>query len=1025
VTLVAMETLRARAAGSLPLTALLVAASLVARAPIARAQGAAGPGGGEGVPVESTADHPPPGPLPSVNWLTLETPHFRIHFYEDERALAYHTAVIAERAFRLNTRYLNWHPTAHTNLTLEDQTDFANGFASSVPYNYIFGFVAPPGGLDELNDFDDYLKLLITHEFTHVVHLDTILGFARIYNFLFGKLYAPNLSQPNWFVEGLAVLMETRQTTGGRLRSAIFDMELRVPFLEGRLFGLDNVSSGPLAFPQGTAAYLYGSSLLRYLEDRYGPLALREISHRYGRALIPGGINRVAAETVGRGYASTARGSLWEDWQRSQSHKYALETEEAARRGLTVERRLTHDAPGPRGDGFTPSFFADGTVLYHRINNDQSPAFVRLDRATGHGHVLAQVHGAGRVVATPDGRALVYSRESLLPLRWRIAGSSNLEWNDLFWLDLATGEERELTRARRAEEPAVSPDGKRIACTVGSPGARQLAVVPIEGGVPRVLGEGLPGFAYTPDWSPDGRLIVYSRWTPGGFRDIHLFEIATGTDRALMHDRALDVDPRFSPDGRSIVFSSDRTGIYNVFAYDLETGRIDQVTNLLSGAFQPAVSPDGRTLVYMGFTSDGYDLFETAYDPWTWLPAQPFMTTRPDAPADPASLAGSPDHVPGEAPVVPFAEKETPYEPWRYLYPHSWVVKLLTNPLGVGDSFELQFGVSDPVGNHVIGFDAVIPGNGNASVSLDYSYRLIWPAFDLSLSRTALLANDLIVDGARVDYVQNNLSGAAQVSLPVVRTPASSGDVAFGYAYRAFAPADPLPLADPTRGITIPPQTGPDASLFVAWSYSNAHAWPYSISLQEGRQLGLRLDISDPALGGRFRSTRLRWSWMEYATPPWARLHALALLYAGGIGVPEGEPFFGLGGFVQQDLLRALFLQQRQCCTYLRGYDPSTMVGDQFHLFSAEYRAPLLWLERGYSTFPVYLRRLHGAAFLDAGEAFYGSLKPENIRYGVGAELRFQMTLVYYIDAEIQVGVARGLSTGGSNHAYVVSSFPF
>src|SRR5262249_5520705 len=157
-------------------------------------------------------------------------------------------------------------------------------------------------------------------------------------------------------------------------------------------------------------------------------------------------------------------------------------------------------------------------------------------------------------------------RESLLPLRWRISGASNLEWNDLFRLDLETGEERELTRARRADEPDVSPDGKLVVCTVGGPGTRRLAVVPIEGGVPRVLAADLPGFAYSPSFSPDGRLIAYSRWMPGGFRDIHVFDLQTGTDRALMHDRAMDVDPRFAPDGRVIIFSSDRTGIYNVFA---------------------------------------------------------------------------------------------------------------------------------------------------------------------------------------------------------------------------------------------------------------------------------------------------------------------------------------------------------------------------------------------------------------------------------------------------------------------------
>jgi Tol biopolymer transport system component len=1020
-----MKTLGGRARLALVWAAVVTAPGAAARAEDGGAEPGAG-AMGEGAPIAAVPERPPSGPLPRVRWFTLDTPHFHIHYYEEERSYAEHAAIIAERAFRLNTRYLNWLPSGRVNLTLLDQTDFADGFASSVPQNFIFGFGAPPGSLDELNDFDDYLKLLITHEFTHVVHLDTILGFARIYNFLFGKLYAPNLSQPNWFIEGLAVLMESRQTTAGRLRSTIFDMELRVPFLEGRVLGLDNVSNGPLLFPQGTAAYLYGSSLLRYIEDRYGPLALREISHRYGAALIPGGMNRVAAETVGASYVDVFRGGLFDDWWRSQSHKYALEAEDAIRRGLSVERRITHDAPGARGDGFTPSFFPDGTILYQRQSYDQSPAFVRLDAATGKARVLAEVFGAGRVVPTPDGRALVYHRQSLLPLRWRISGASNLTWNDIFRLDLETGVERELTRARRAEEPDVSPDGKLVACTVGGPGTRQLAVVPIEGGAPRVLAADVPGFAYSPAFSPDGRLIAYSRWSPGGFRDIHVFDLETGEDRALMHDRAMDVDPRFAPDGRTIVFASDRTGIYNVFAYDLPTGQLAQVTNVLSGAFQPAVSPDGKRLVYMGFTSLGYDLWEAPFDPWSWLPAQPFANARADAPTDPASVADSPDATPGEEPVTPFAESTTTYKPWKYFYPHSWVLNLLTNPFGLGNSFEVQFGVSDPVGNHGLALDVVVPGSGDASLRFDYAYNLIWPQFGLTLTRTALEANDLVIDGARTNYKQHVWTASGSVSLPVVRTPASSGDVAFGYNYSAYAPADDLPAADPTHGITVPPETGPAANLFVSWSFSNAHSWPLSISLQEGRRLQLSLQISDPALGGKFHTTEVRWFWTEYLTPPWARLHALALLYSGGVGIGDKRSFFGIGGFVQQDLLRALFLNQPQgCCTFLRGYDPNALVGDQFHLLSAEYRAPLLWFERGKDTFPIYLRRLHGAIFADAGDAFFGALKLGDIHYGVGAELRLDAVFVYAVEANIQLGYARGLSKDGGDHIYLVFTFPF
>ena len=121
-----------------------------------------------------------------------------------------------------------------------------------MPYNYIYAYGAPPDGMDELSDFDDFVKLLITHELTHVVHLDTILSWCpRLVDSVLGKIYAPNLAQPSWFIEGLAVLMESRHTTGGRLRNSFFDMHLRVPFLEGRAMGLDKVSVGlgPLAYP--------------------------------------------------------------------------------------------------------------------------------------------------------------------------------------------------------------------------------------------------------------------------------------------------------------------------------------------------------------------------------------------------------------------------------------------------------------------------------------------------------------------------------------------------------------------------------------------------------------------------------------------------------------------------------------------------------------------------------------------------------------------------------------------------------
>jgi Tol biopolymer transport system component len=991
-------------------------ASVSASPGAARADGSAG--GGDDAAAQSpwltesdngtSPAEEAPGALPSVHWKTLFTPHFRIHFYDDERGVADRAAQIAERAHGKLTRYLNWLPSGRIDLTLNDQTDAANGFASSVPQNFLYGYAAPPSSVDELNDFDDFLNVLITHELTHVIHLDTIMGPARAVNVLKGKVYAPNLSQPTWFIEGLAVLMESRQTSAGRVRSAFFDMELRCALLEGRFLNLDAVSNGPLAFPQGTAVYLYGANLLRFIEDRYGPDKLQEISHRYGSRLLPGGINRVAREALGRGYDQ-----IWTDWKDSLGRRVSLEVEDAERRGLTPATRLTRDGQGPR-DGLFPRYFRDGRgVVYAKATNVEHPAYVLLDPATGTRRELMESYGSSAAAPTPDGRALIIQRTNFLALPRRVSGSSHASWDDLFRVDLASGEIRELTRGQRAHEPDVSPDGRRIACTVGTTGRRDLAVVPIEGGRPAVLAPDAPGLAYTPAWSPDGRQIAYSRWKPGGMRDIHVYDLASGQDRALMTDRAIDLDPRFSPDGRFVLFSSDRTGIYNIFAFELATSRLYQVTNLVSGAFQPTVAPDGSRLVFTGFSSDGFDLFTAPFAPASWPLAQPYANARPDAPAAVVDRGGA------------GGEEITEYHPWRYIHPRTWELSVPSNPLGLGASLGLVTGASDPVGNHSIALNLLVPSTiGDTSARVDYTYSGLWPLLQLSASRTAVLAYDLIIDDHYTSYRQHQGSVSAGTTLPILVKTDSSANLAFTYVYSQYGPADRVPVADPTAGITVPPETGPDARLFVNLAYSNVHAWGYSISGQTGRSLQLSLGFADPAIGGKFHTAEATWSWTEYLTPPWAKLHALAMLYSGGIGVGDKPSFFSLGGFVQQDVIRSLFLNRPQCCFFLRGYAPNSIAGDQFHLLSAEYRLPLLWVERGYETFPFYVRRLSGALFSDVGNAFVGDFHPRELKVGVGAQIQVELKLAYYIETQLQLGVAKGLSAGGANQYYFVTAFP-
>jgi hypothetical protein len=262
------------------------------------------------------------------------------------------------------------------------------------------------------------------------------------------------------------------------------------------------------------------------------------------------------------------------------------------------------------------------------------------------------------------------------------------------------------------------------------------------------------------------------------------------------------------------------------------------------------------------------------------------------------------------------------------------------------------------------------------------------------------------------------------MDLPVMRRADASADVTLGYDYSAYGMVGSLPIGDPTGPITVRPARGPFADLRLGWSFTNAHRWPYSISNQTGRNLSVTLRLLDPALGGRFHGDEISWSWSEYLTPPWARLHALALLTQGGFGFGDKRDFFSLGGYADQDVVRALLLNQQQFA-FMRGYPINAVTGDSYLVLTAEYRAPLLWFERGDDTSFIYLRRLWGTAFADGGNAFQGKFQPTKLKTDAGVEAHLEMQLFWFIDTQLQLGVAHGFQSGGGNQLYFVSSFAF
>ncbi|TDW94096.1 Tol biopolymer transport system component [Kribbella pratensis] len=158
---------------------------------------------------------------------------------------------------------------------------------------------------------------------------------------------------------------------------------------------------------------------------------------------------------------------------------------------------------------------------------------------------------------------------------------------------------------------SVSPDGKWLAFDL----VTAIWVTPAAGGTSRRLTDDLQD-ATRPRWSPDGRSIVFQSYRDGNF---HLWSIRPDGSglRQLTSGRYDHREPHFTPDGRSIVFSSDRGGFgdggntagsYGIHRLDLATGAIVALTDTTSEEAEPTVSADGRKIAFTVDTSSIVEL---------------------------------------------------------------------------------------------------------------------------------------------------------------------------------------------------------------------------------------------------------------------------------------------------------------------------------------------------------------------------------------------------------------------------------
>jgi hypothetical protein len=341
--------------------------------------------------------------------------------------IAQKAAVLSEDIHERLAPGIKWEPKEQTHIVLADIMDGVNGMATPWPYNYIVIFVTQPSGIVGFDIYDDWLRTIITHEYTHILQMDMVSGPAEKIQKIFGRLYFPNVFQPIWLIEGLGTFEETEQTSGGRGRSLMVDMIIRMAVLENRFPTLDQMAHMPDTWPSSKVPYEFGEAFIGFIVEKYGRDKFAELSTAYSGRGFPFLVNSTGNNVLGRSYEN-----LWNEWKKTLEEKYKTQEKKIKLKGASKSEPLTQKS----FMNIYPAFSPDGKRLAYTVTNSDEFPGIYVMNADGSGdkklvNNLFSYGATGMDLSwSPDGDKLYYTKIEL-------QDNVNI-YNDIFCMTLKT-----------------------------------------------------------------------------------------------------------------------------------------------------------------------------------------------------------------------------------------------------------------------------------------------------------------------------------------------------------------------------------------------------------------------------------------------------------------------------------------------------------------------------------------------------------------------------------------------------------
>lgn len=634
-------------------------------------------------------------------WKVYPSPHFDVHYYPAVEPFLEQVVSYAESAYLKISRdldhelrfrvplivYKTHGEFQQTNISLQELPEGVEAFAEPFQYRMVLPIDQPP----------DKLYELIAHELTH------IFEYSLFYEGYIGR--ALRSRAPLWMMEGLASYL-------GQDEDNLDRMVIRDAVVNGVLPPIQDLDV--LNF----LTYRYGHAIFDYIEQEHGKEGLRNFLFEYKKVLLGNNLPKAIKETFG--YDVDEFNRRFNRYLRRKYFPVLLEKKSPDDYGKEIGIKR------PGVFTFSPTLSPSGELVAALTNRTR----LELDLV-----VLSAEEGSKVVRSLTPGTTNRY-RELVAEA---FAGKRDLSWSPqadqvavfarrenkwpLLVFNALNGHrvyDIEFDNIFECASPVFAPDGRHIAFEGNRDGVVDIFEVDLETREVRNLTQD-DFFDANPWYSADGKSLLYNRRIGAYWKIFSVDRADSAQKTQLTFGTASDLQPSYSRDGKRIYFTSDRGayGVFNIHSLDLQSGAVQQYTDVVGGCFAPAEMAAHEGKPYLVFT---------AYFEGTFRLYRMALGT-PEAQVEPAEAGQAAEAQPFESALQLKVDEEKKHD-----YKVKWDLESPGFSVGVADDgtfladVTLQF--SDLLGDQrfIISGASVSDFASYNAIYLNLKHRLDWGA---------------------------------------------------------------------------------------------------------------------------------------------------------------------------------------------------------------------------------------------------------------------------------------------------------